>query len=161
MIPIKSEYKHDPATGTYGDCHRACIASILELPRHAVPHFLEDNCSAGVFHARVEAFLRSVGFRQFSAAYTASEDVSVGDFLKSICRHSHSLMDTFFILGVRSPAGCGHSVVCRGLEVVWDPTYAEKPAYLPLDGHYWITILYPVNLPASVRAPAAHDNADE
>lgn len=31
--------KHDPDNGTWGDCTRACVASIFDLPAHEVPHF--------------------------------------------------------------------------------------------------------------------------
>ncbi len=39
MIPVDQEFLHDPEVGSVGDCFRACIASVLELPIAAVPHF--------------------------------------------------------------------------------------------------------------------------
>ncbi len=39
MIPVDQEFMHDPDAGSVGDCFRACIASVLELPIDAVPHF--------------------------------------------------------------------------------------------------------------------------
>lgn len=39
MIPVDQEYLHDPANGVEGDCFRAVLASILELPITEVPHF--------------------------------------------------------------------------------------------------------------------------
>lgn len=38
MKPVRQLYRHDPANGVYGDCWRACIASVLELPIEDVPH---------------------------------------------------------------------------------------------------------------------------
>lgn len=32
MIKVYQECIHAPHLGSWGDCHRACIASILELP---------------------------------------------------------------------------------------------------------------------------------
>lgn len=34
---------HDPASGKIGDCFRCSVASILELPREDVPHFMEQD----------------------------------------------------------------------------------------------------------------------
>ena len=43
MIPVhQSITKHDPDNGQVGDCFRACICSLLELPIEKVPHFLEN-----------------------------------------------------------------------------------------------------------------------
>lgn len=39
MIPVDQQFLHDTETGSVGDCFRACIASVLELPIEAVPHF--------------------------------------------------------------------------------------------------------------------------
>lgn len=33
----------DRARGIYGDCLRACVASIFDLPLEEVPHFLHDG----------------------------------------------------------------------------------------------------------------------
>lgn len=39
MRPVDQGYLHDPEQGTLGDCFRACLASVLEVPISAVPHF--------------------------------------------------------------------------------------------------------------------------
>lgn len=39
---VDQEHFHDPATGTVGDCWRACIASIVGCPIAHVPHFVRD-----------------------------------------------------------------------------------------------------------------------
>lgn len=31
MIPVR-QHNHDPLNGVWGNCHSACMASILELP---------------------------------------------------------------------------------------------------------------------------------
>ncbi len=43
MIPLMQRNHHDPANGIYGDCHRAAIASLLELPMDDVPHFCDAD----------------------------------------------------------------------------------------------------------------------
>lgn len=37
------EHRHDPAAGTYGDCWRACIATVTGTPIAEVPHFVGDH----------------------------------------------------------------------------------------------------------------------
>ena len=39
MTPVQQQFLHDDAAGVVGDCFRACVASILDLPIEAVPHF--------------------------------------------------------------------------------------------------------------------------
>jgi hypothetical protein len=50
VIPVDQQHPADPgrpdgrsATGRLGDCLRACIASVTELPYHQVPHFAEHG----------------------------------------------------------------------------------------------------------------------
>jgi hypothetical protein len=42
MKPVDQEFVHRPDIGQHGDCQRAVIASLLELPITEVPHFLQD-----------------------------------------------------------------------------------------------------------------------
>jgi hypothetical protein len=58
VIPVEQSVFHDPANGRHGDCMRAMIASIFELPLQSVPHFFEDGCDAHTFNSRVNAWLR-------------------------------------------------------------------------------------------------------
>lgn len=40
MTPVRMEFAHPGATG---DCLRACIASVLDMPRRDVPHFVRSH----------------------------------------------------------------------------------------------------------------------
>lgn len=42
MIPVDQEFTHNFDIGQHGDCFRACIASVLEVPRSEVPHFAQE-----------------------------------------------------------------------------------------------------------------------
>jgi hypothetical protein len=57
MTPVDQLVMHDPDNGRFGDCMRACIASLLDLPAEEVPHFLFDNCENDVFNKRLNDFL--------------------------------------------------------------------------------------------------------
>lgn len=45
MKPVDQEFMH--GNGRHGDCFRACVASILELPLSEVPHFNQLAADAG------------------------------------------------------------------------------------------------------------------
>lgn len=60
MKPVFQTVQHNPERGEFGDCFRAMIASALELPIEAVPHFYHDGCDGATCRNRVNAFLRTV-----------------------------------------------------------------------------------------------------
>src|SRR5687768_17502092 len=60
MKPVDQVVLHDPTNNQFGDCFRACVASLLEVPAEHVPHFLHDGNEAQ-FNHRVSAFLASRG----------------------------------------------------------------------------------------------------
>lgn len=41
MIPVDQTQLHDEMSFKCGDCYRACVASVLEIPIEEVPHFAE------------------------------------------------------------------------------------------------------------------------
>lgn len=63
MKPVDQEYIHDPVNGSYGDCQRAVIASLLELPISEVPHFLvESKGDTDEYWDLLQAFLGKRGY---------------------------------------------------------------------------------------------------
>lgn len=62
MTPVTQEYVHVPELGQHGDCQRAVIASLLDLPLSEVPHFLQEADGDAVkFWDGIQTFLRSKG----------------------------------------------------------------------------------------------------
>lgn len=74
MIPVDMLCLHDPQQGIYGDCQRACIASLLELNPKDIPHFYESGndlifwkslngflAEHALLHLQVEAFNFGMG----------------------------------------------------------------------------------------------------
>ena len=61
---VDQEHLNDPATGTLGDCVRACIASVLDLPREEVPHFLlkPDGTPCEAWWLQFHRWCRERGF---------------------------------------------------------------------------------------------------
>jgi hypothetical protein len=53
MMPVEMIVDHCPEEGRYGDCFRACVASLMELPAEAVPHFCDGNPGWEVFNRKL------------------------------------------------------------------------------------------------------------
>lgn len=62
MTPVDQEFVHKPEIGQYGDCQRAVIASLLNLPICDVPHFLHDG-DTYEFWDRIQSFLITYGYQ--------------------------------------------------------------------------------------------------
>lgn len=63
MTPVDQEFLKDDSIGQYGDCQRAVIASLLDLPIADVPHFLQEaKGDAYDFWKGIRDFCRSHGF---------------------------------------------------------------------------------------------------
>lgn len=133
MIPVRQRNKHKPEEGVWGDCHRACIASILDLPYEDVPHFCEGGPSPEEFQKRERAFLISKGYVPIVVAYKAQLD----DLLYTI-RHMNP--NTYYLLAGKSINGTPHSVVCLNDEIVHNPNDATIVGPLD-DGYYYITYI--------------------
>jgi hypothetical protein len=60
--PVDQEFVHNPEIGQFGDCQRAVVASLLELPLSDVPHFLQEAAGDSMgFWTRLQRFLASHG----------------------------------------------------------------------------------------------------
>lgn len=130
--------KHDPDNGTWGDCHRVCLAMILGLEPHDVPHFYEqgENGDPEAQHESVRDFLCSLGLVPALIAYP------VEDYEEILQTYAVLSPGVAFILGGKSKAGCGHSVVCIDGEIFHNPT--ENGIVGPMDdGYYWVTLFCP------------------
>src|ERR1700723_3978781 len=139
MTPIKQRNKHNPENGIWGDCHRACIASLLDMQMDQVPHFGEGGPDGEEFDKREREFLLKCDLVPIRVAYL-SEGVDRGNLdliFNTVSTHNP---DTYFILGGISKNNTNHSVVCLNREIVHDPNGAgiAKPFD---DGFYWVTFL--------------------
>lgn len=131
MIPVDMLEKHDPANGTIGDCFRCCIASILELPAAAVPHFMGGanfQDETGQWHKDLNDWLRPQGlcYMEFN--------VDLGDWY-------FPNISVYHVMSGKSPnfLGVGHSVVALNGKPVHDPAPSKKGLLGPYDdGRYCI-----------------------
>jgi hypothetical protein len=118
MTPVLCRVKHDPEAGTYGDCVRACVASILDMDGDAVPHFFHDNCSGEVANVRMRDWLRTVGYSPFFVNYPG--EIPKRDLMSMM---SDLNPDTYYILFGMVESGGDHVVVCKGGHQVHNPAW--------------------------------------
>lgn len=141
MIPRKQLFRHKPDKGIYGDCHRACVASILNLPCEAVPNFCAplpgEEWVSGRWREREREWLLAHGYCPITMTY--SPDATLEQVLEGSTYYNQ---DIYWILGGTSRNGTGHSVVAYNGEIVHDPSLDDSGIIGPMeDGHYWATFI--------------------
>lgn len=140
MTPQKQAFLHDPANGIYGDCFRTVIACLLDLERDTVPHFY--HADVGTYAEQrvlINAWLEERKFRHFDLAW----DKSLEDLLAWM---GHMNPEAYWMLSGLSRTGVNHVVICKGGEIVWDPSLTDAGIIGPClsddgDGLYWIGLL--------------------
>ncbi len=112
MTPQDQEFIHQPEIGQYGDCQRAVIASLLDLPISEVPHFLQiSKGDASLFWENLQSFCKQHGFV----------------YLTVPCGYGHAFFgleeDIYHEISGPSPRGndITHAVVGKGGKIVFDP----------------------------------------
>lgn len=131
MIPQFCRVRHEPENETYGDCLRACVASLLDLEPDAVPHFFHDNCEGAEGFRRLTEYLDGRGLAPICFSFAG---VPIAEFLASTIvaiPNSH-----FLLLGVTENGG-EHVVVCHQGKVVHDPAWVRSPMTSPINGEVW------------------------
>lgn len=135
MTPTKQRNLHRPKEGIWGDCHRACLASLLDLPYDSVPHFGDGGPDGGEFNRRVTEWLAKQKLGQGSAAFEGELD-AVLRMMKLVNP------GVYYILGGRSRTGVNHSVIALEDEIVHDPSINGSGIVEPCDdGFYWVTFI--------------------
>ena len=130
MIKHKNSVEHNPPH-SYGDCHRACFATILGLPMEDVPHFYEHPDNDG-----------EMLIREFLAGYNLVHGHVIYDGVTPLEDMLLIIKGMYpgvaAILGGTSSRGCGHSVVVFEGEIYNDPTGSGLVGPMS-DGYWWLT----------------------
>lgn len=138
MKPVKQSITHAPHAGTWGDCHRAAVATVLNLPLAAVPHFSDGGPGVEEFKARERAFLGRHGLVPINAVYAGSEVYDGPGLILEVVSALNP--GSPYLLGGRSRHGNDHTVVCQDGAVVHDPSHDAAGIVAPSsDGWYWVT----------------------
>jgi hypothetical protein len=131
MQPVICRVKHDPPH-SYGDCIRACDASILELDAEGVPHVACDGPSGELAFERLRDWLKTVGYAPFVMGFPGS--VPMDDLLSDMQDHHPDIVYMLFG-GVRG--GGDHVVVCRGGKVIHNPAWVGCSIVGPTSKDQW------------------------
>lgn len=159
MTPQLQKYRFRNAENIPGDCHRTCIAMILDMDRDDVPHFMADVSydhekggpeweAAGKLE---DAWLRTQGL--IAVAIPFAGDAQLSDIVSMF----HNMNpNAAAILGCTSENGVNHSVVMYGGKI-YNPTGQQGTIKGPMkDGLWWITVLAHLTKPLQeVPAPAS------
>lgn len=140
MKPQKQLFRHEPQNNIIGDCHRAALASVLDLPIHKVPHFaqLEQETPGYTFWGGVREFLASRGLVAVDH-YWDGAVFALADLL----RWQGSINPSaYYLLGGTSPRGFPHTVVGLGGEIVLDPHSDNTGLSAPLENGFWHTTYF-------------------
>lgn len=134
MKPVWQRNRHDPANGVWGDCHRAAIASILELELDEVPHFYDEGRTAPEAEQLEREFLASRGLVPIT--FTSQSDLDA--MLRWIAHYNPG---TCHLLGGQSRNGVMHTVICCDGQIVHDPSLDQSGIVGPQPGteYYWLT----------------------
>lgn len=158
MKPVYQREQHDPAAGIWGDCHRAALASLLELPLSAVPHFTRGARTD--WRERERAWLAGMGLEPALAEIPAADQ---GEALRRAARINPDPASHYLLTGSSSTDGLTHSVVCLGDRVAHDPDPEAVKGLPALSGPIRelgrFVACFMVPLSPSMRAPAAPEAA--
>lgn len=121
--------------GTIGDCHRACIASLLELDAEDVPHFydypMDEGHEKGTEAQRM--WLADQGLDYI--------ELPIGGPTVSGALHfiSHYTGELHYLFCGKSKTGNLHIVVARKDQIVHDPSFGDPHGIVGPDdaGYFW------------------------
>jgi hypothetical protein len=136
MTPAFCRVKHEPEAGTYGDCLRACVATILDLNTEDVPHFFHDGCEGEEGNQRLREWLATRQLAPFWSAYAG--DLDAAEIMTEIAVSNPTVP---FILYGETAYGGQHVVVCRSGKKVHDPAWIATPFSGPGPHGHWIVLV--------------------
>jgi hypothetical protein len=139
MKPQQQLVRHDPARGHYGDCHRAALASLFEIPVAEVPHFAAGGPSEDTFDLRVAYWLAQRNLSSVTLPLS-------GSLLEVLSGMGNACPRGYWLLAGADRGGRDHMVVCHGREIVHDPGFGLRGLRGPCsDGYWWATFLTPLD----------------
>lgn len=126
-----------------GDCHRTCIAMILDMDRDEVPHFMEhvpknadaESPEAQAAERAEREWMAARGLVPIHWGYTG--DTSLEEVLKVLRLCS----GTGLILGCTSGAGFNHSVVVYDGRI-YNPAGGNATIAGPMRDGFWVVTAY-------------------
>ena len=139
MIPYKQLHRHDPDAGKWGDCGRTVIACLLDIPPLVVPHFWHGGDRAySDPNSACKAWLADRGYVIYDFPIKG-DTWGVDDVLGYVGNNNP---DMYWCLLGKSRTGVNHIVICRGDEIVHDPSRVNAGIVGPtVEGDWWIIVV--------------------
>lgn len=136
MKPQMQTIRHDPDNGDWGDCFRACLASLLEIDAADVPHFMDGGFDPLHTFSNVQDWLAPMGWGMASIVVDCDLQEAL-DFNCAIRFKAH-----FMVTGM-GPTGCDHTVLATEGAIVHDPSPRSAGLVGPCtqDGMYHLAML--------------------
>lgn len=134
MTPVHCSVEHNPPK-TYGDCVRACVATVMDLDTDDVPHFAHDDPSGEVLRQRIIDYLAPEGYAPFFSHY---EGAATFETIMSIMAGNNPA-SVYILFGATNHGD--HVVVCRGGGIVHDPNWIRSPMTQCGSHGYWTAMV--------------------
>jgi hypothetical protein len=131
MTPTHCITKHNPPH-TYGDCMRACVATILDMPTADLPNFADGGVDADSAFAEMRRWLLLIGLAPFITAYPGEH--SMADLLEMQGALNPS---SIYVLFGSTNSGGDHCVVCEGGSIVHNPAWYGCDLIGPMSNGTW------------------------
>lgn len=137
MIPHVCQVAHNPPN-SYGDCLRACVASLLDIERiEDVPHFMHDGDDFQGDY-RFKVFLRGRGFRPLVMAMPGATPIAeIFGMMASVNT------DIPYLLFCQCGGG-DHVVICENDKMMHNPAWVKSPIDGPVvhdDNSLWVIMV--------------------
>jgi hypothetical protein len=126
----------DNDLGAFGDCARACVASIFELPSEEVPHFCRDGLQPPgpggelPWVVRLKEWLRARGMAMFVLIANNPSEAP------------HHVMNFHYMVCARTALGADH----------WVVYFAGRPVHDPHPASGWLIDSFPQTILIFVKS---------
>jgi len=143
MKPNSCRVRHDPESGLYGDCLRACVASLLNYSdADLVPHFFNDDCDGETARIRLNEWLNEQKLHSFYMFFDG--DLPMSDVMNHM---KESNPNIYYLLFGKTTKENDHVVVAVNDRVVHDPAWLKSPIYeAGSTGSWVIMVVVPTTL---------------
>ena len=137
VTPYKQINHHDPDNGVWGDCYRTAVGCLLDLPPSTLPHVLDRGEWAP------EVMREWLSERGLYLVEFPLEMASVSDVLELV--NSWNPECPHWLLSGSSGNDVNHVVVCKGAEIVHDPSLNDSGILGPIAGPMYAGAVYIVS----------------
>lgn len=130
MTPVSCMTVHNPPV-SYGDCLRACVATILDLPSADVPHFYRDGRMPEQADFELREFLKSKGFGLVTMMHPMPSPI---EEVKELVQNTAPNVPYILF-------GRNHCVVCRNDET-HNPAWSGGVLEPPESRGFWVVSMF-------------------